>query len=130
MASKEAEALLKLAREQLARAEEDPDDAENVFVWSFWGLENTIMAAAAHAGIMSIKQHWAKGEAARRLAGQFGLTDVSALLRDLNDGRKSAAYGDTEAPDIAPGDVLIQFRGYVEEVAEFLKKPSRKKRSK
>src|SRR5205085_2205675 len=113
---KNAAAALKLPREHLARAEEKPDDADNVFVWSFWGLENAIKAAALHAKIEFVKQHWSKEKAARKLAKDHALADVSELLSDLNDGRKSAAYGDTEEPDRDPGDVLEEFREYVDQV--------------
>jgi hypothetical protein len=126
LSTQSAAALLQLAREQLDRAKENQDDQDQVFVWSFWGLENAIMAAATHAGISSIKQHWAKAEAARKLAKQHGLPDVSELLRDLNDGRKSAAYGDTEEPDREPSEVLSAFEEYVDTVADFLKKPLKK----
>jgi hypothetical protein len=121
MATKPKE-YLKLARDHLARAEEDPGDAKNVFVWSFWGLENAIKAAASHVGIEFVKQHWSAGKAARKLAKDHGLPDVEDLLADLNDGRKSAAYGDTDEPDMEPDEVIKQFKDYVERVAAFIKK--------
>ena len=116
-----AEEYLALARSHLARAEEKPEDADNVFVWSFWGLENAVKAAASHAGVNVIKQHWSTGQAARKLAKAHGLSDVSDLLSDLNDGRKSTAYGDTDEPDREPKEILAGFREFIEEVAGFLK---------
>ncbi len=129
MASTSSTAKLNLAKQQFARADSNTADEENVFIWSFWGLENAIMAAADHAAIEATKQHWAKGEAARKLARNHGLPDVCDLLRDLNDARKSVAYDDTEAPDLDPLEVLASFKDYLERVTEFLRKKPKRGRS-
>ena len=43
-------------------------------------------------------------------------------VRDLNDARKAAAYGDTEAPELDAEDSATQIENYVEAVAELLAK--------
>jgi hypothetical protein len=126
-ASREA---LARARAHLARAQEDPEDPDNVFVWSFWALENAITAAAIHADVAIEKQHWAKAEAARKLHKQVGLEDVSDLLRDLNDARKSTAYGDTAEPELVTTEVLAVLAAYIDAVAIHLTKPKPKKKTK
>jgi hypothetical protein len=45
-----AEALER-AKKHFERASEDPEDADQLFVWSFYALENAVIAAALHAGI-------------------------------------------------------------------------------
>jgi hypothetical protein len=122
MAAKKAKDALDLARSHLERAAEDETDADAVFVWGFYALENAVVAAAIHAGAEFQRNHWTKANAARRLSQQHGLTDVSDLLNDMNDGRKGTAYGDVEDPNIEPAEALQQVRDYVAEVVDFLKK--------
>lgn len=63
-----------------------------------------------------------KADNARKLHDQFGLPDVEQLLRDLNDARKAAAYGDIEAPDLDAEDVATRIEDYVEAVETILGK--------
>jgi hypothetical protein len=44
------------------------------------------------------------------------------LLHDLNDARKSAAYGDVPAPDLKAEDVASEIERYVKAVAELVEK--------
>jgi hypothetical protein len=53
-----------------------------------------------------------------------GLPDAATLLRDLNEARKAAAYGDVEAPDLNAEDIAIQIEEYVEGVTELLEAES------
>lgn len=46
-----------------------------------------------------------------------GLPDIGDLLRDLNDARKAAAYGDMDRPDLDAEDIASQIEGYVDVVA-------------
>src|SRR5262245_18501927 len=121
-AAKTPAAALERAKKHFERASEDPDDADGVFVWSFYALENAVVAAALHAGAEFQRNHWTKFAAAHRLSQRHGLEDVSSLLSDLNEARKGTAYGDVEEPDIEPADVLEQVGDYLKEVEAFLKK--------
>ena len=117
-----AAAALERAKKHFERAAEDPDDADSVFIWSFYALENAVVAAAIHCSAEFQRNHWTKSAAARKVSQQHSLTDVSNLLSDLNEARKGTAYGDVEKPEIEPVEVLEQVGGYLEEVEAFLKK--------
>jgi hypothetical protein len=81
-------------------------------------LEAALEAAALQVGIKTSKKHWEKADIAVELHKKFGLPDVERLLRDLNDARKSAAYGDIPAPDLIAEDVARQIEVYVDAVAD------------
>jgi hypothetical protein len=49
-----------------------------------------------------------------------GLPDIAGLLRDLNDARKAAAFGDVERPDLDAEDIASQIEQYVDAVAALL----------
>lgn len=51
-----------------------------------------------------------------------GLPDIEQLLRDLNDARKCAAYGDIPAPELNAEDVASEIERYVDAVTELLAK--------
>ena len=91
-----AEEQLKLAKKQLLRAQEalDPPKWDDLSLYGFYCLENAVTAAATHAMMTFKKTHAGKAVAARQLTRQHGLPDVEGLLTDLNDARKSEAYGD------------------------------------
>ena len=72
------------------------------------------------AGIPLAKTHPSKADAADELAAKHGLPVISDLLRDLNDARKAAAYGDVERPDLDPEDVAAVIEKYVQAVERFL----------
>ena len=63
------------------------------------------------------KKHWEKADLAGELHQKHGLPDIEQLLRDLNDARKSAAYGDIPAPDLNAEDVASEIERYVDAVA-------------
>lgn len=115
-----AKDALQRAKVQYEKAQENSDDDDQVFIWCFYALENAVVAAATHADEDFRRDHWTKAEAARRLARDSGMTDVSDLLRDLNDARKGTAYGDVEEPEIDPEDVLEQVGDYIGEVEKLL----------
>ncbi len=118
--AKKAKAALERAKRHLKRASAHPDDPDEVFVWSFYALENAVVAAALHTGAEFVKNHWSKATAARKLSQRHELADVSALLADLNEARKGAAYGDVDEPQISPQDVLTAVGSYIEEVEALL----------
>ena len=110
-------------------ANPNSDDPDQVFLWCFYALENAVVAAAIHANEEFQRNHWTKAEAARRLARDEGLTDVSDLHRDLNDARKGTTYGDVEEPELAPEDVLTEVGNYIQEVEALLTPPKKGKKS-
>jgi hypothetical protein len=91
-------------------------------LYGFYCLENAVTAAATHAKITLKRTHTAKLDAARRLTAQYGLPDVENLLKDLNEARKSEAYGDIVAPELDAEDVASQIDRYVETVKALLAK--------
>lgn len=66
------------------------------------------------------KAHWARAQAAEELASRVDLADVSALLRDLNEARKSEAYGDVASPDLDASEIASRIEAYVEAVERLL----------
>jgi hypothetical protein len=62
-------------------------------------------------------KHWEKADVASELHANHGLPNVVQLLHDLNDARKSAAYGDVPAPDLNAEDVASEIERYVDAVA-------------
>jgi hypothetical protein len=119
-----AEKQLELAMKHLLRVQDswDPPAWDNLSVYGFYCLENAVTAAATHAKIKLKKTHTAKAEAARQITDQYGLPDVENLLKDLNEARKSEAYGDVAAPELDAEDVVAQIETYVEAVRAFLAK--------
>jgi HEPN domain len=119
-----AEEQLELAKKQLLRVQEawDPPEWDDLSFYGFYCLENAVTAAATHAKITLKKTHAAKADASRQLTRQHGLPDVEDLLKDLNDARKSEAYGDVVAPELDAEDVVSQIENYVEAVKAFLEK--------
>lgn len=110
---------LALAEKHLARvleAWEEPDWAD-LSLYGFYALEAAVDAAALEHGIEVRKRHWARVETARELYEGFGLPDVSMLLRDLNEVRKSEAYGEVAAPELDPEKTAMEIESYVEAVA-------------
>jgi hypothetical protein len=79
-----------------------------------------VEAAAIHVGIKTSKKHWEKADVAEELHKKHGLPDVEQLLRDLNEARKSAAYGDVPTPDLNAEDVASAIERYVDAVAELV----------
>ena len=124
--AKKAKAALERAKKHYQRASENPDDPDEVFVWSFYALENAVVAAALHMGAEFVKSHWSKATAARKLSQRHKLADVSDLLSDLNEARKGTAYGDVDEPEISPEDVLADVGNYIDEVEALFQSKKRK----
>ena len=123
MAKLEARGHLAVARKHLDRVQsawDEPTDWDDLSLYGFYCLEAAVMAAVAQFGWTTRSQHPDKVRAARRLAEHHGLPDIEELLVDLNDARKSSAYGDIDMPDINAEDVAIQIERYVDAVAALI----------
>lgn len=82
-------------------------------------------AAVADSGRGSaghlLRDYWARVNVAGVLHRQHGLPDVSDLLRDLNEARKSEAYGDVVAPKLDAEDVATEIEVYVDSVGKLVR---------
>lgn len=117
-----AQEKLGLARKHLEKVHEswDPPDWLQLSVFAFYALEAAVEAAAIYHGLKVEKNHPSRVEAAHQLHGDFDLPDVGDLLRDLNEARKSEAYGDVAAPDLDAEDVASEVEGYITAIADLL----------
>ena len=89
-------------------------------MYGMYCIEAAIDAAALRFG-MSIKAtHWSRLDTAVALQADHGLPDVADLLRNLNEVRKSEAYGDVESPELDAEDVTGAIEEYVEAVTGVL----------
>jgi alkylation response protein AidB-like acyl-CoA dehydrogenase len=116
---------LALARHHLNRVQsawDDPTDWDDLSLYGFYCLEAAVGAAAACVRIVTSKKHWEKADVARELHGKHGLPDIEQLLRDLNDARKAAAYGDIPAPDLNAEDVASEIERYVDAVSDLIER--------
>lgn len=123
MSSITAAESLVLAKKHLARAlaSWDPPQWLDLAAYSLYALEAAVVAAAVHRGHPMKRTHWSKADAVRELAVQEGLPDVSGLMRDLNEVRKSEAYGDIASPpSLDPQDVVREVEDYVDAVSALL----------
>lgn len=114
---------IELARQQLERVlmAWDPPDWPDLSHYGFHALENAIDAACSHFGLEDAEnQHWKRADLAVQLHRDHGLDDVSDLLRDLNETRKSEAYGDVTAPELDAEDTATTIEEYVEAVEAIL----------
>ena len=114
-----------LARRHLDRVLDawgSPTDWDDLSLYGFYCLEAAVGAAATHAGMRTSRKHWEKATVASDLHKKYGLPDVEQLLRDLNEARKYAAYGDVPAPDLNAELVASEIERYVDAVAEFVEK--------
>lgn len=66
------------------------------------------------------KNHPSRAKAAEELHEHHQLPDVAELLGDLNETRKSEAYGDVEAPELNAEDVVTAIQEYVSKVEKLL----------
>lgn len=116
------ESKLKLAKEHLDRVQSawDPPDWADLSLYGFYALEAAVGAAALHKGIEVQKAHWARVETARTLHTKYKLPDVADLLRDLNESRKSVAYGDVDAPELVAENVASEVELFIDAVEELL----------
>lgn len=119
----DAKAKLQLARRHLERvraAWDTPTDWDDLSLYGFFYLEAAIEAAALQFNMKTSKKHWEKADIATELHKRYRLPDIDQLLRDLNDARKAAAYGDVAAPPLDPEEVASEIEQYVEEVARLV----------
>ena len=119
----DAQDKLELAQRHLERVLDSwdaPTDWTDLYLYGFYCLEAAVEAASLHLGIQISRSHWKKVEAAARLHNEFGLTSVEQLLVDLNMGRKAAAYGDVEEPDLDAEEIASRIEQYVDEVEALL----------
>ena len=113
---------LTLAERQLTRVQGawDPPDWADLSHYGFHALENAVDAACLHFGLDVHTNHPARQVAAKQLHREHGLDDVSDLLDDLNETRKSESYGDIEAPELDAEDTAMRIESYVEAVRKLL----------
>lgn len=111
---------IELARRELGKAQVaaiDPVDWLDLALYSFYALENAVVAAGDHEGIAWRRTHESKVEASSELHQRFGLPDVADLLRDLNELRKSESYGEIRPPvSRSAEDIVSEVEEYVGEV--------------
>jgi hypothetical protein len=119
-----ADEKLELARRHLTRVQGawDPPDWADLSLYGFYALEAAVEAASLHFGMSVQKTHWARADAAAALHRRKGLTDVSGFLRDLNEKRKSEAYGDVQGPELDAERVASQIESYIDSVARLLER--------
>jgi pyruvate-formate lyase len=101
-------------------------DWDDLSLYGFYCLEAAVEAAALHCGLRTSKKHWEKVDVALQLHKKKGLPDITELLRELNDARKAAAYGDIELPELDAEDTASEIEEYVEAVAALLAEGGKK----
>lgn len=114
---------LLLARDHLEKvlaARREPTDWKDLSVYGFHCLEAAVDAALMHLGLPTSRSHWMREAAAKELHDKLRLPDVSALLHDLNDARKSRLYGDIPDPGLDAEDVASRVEEYVNGVEQIL----------
>ena len=114
---------LVLAQRHLRRVQEawdDPTDWDDLCLYGFYALEAAVDCACLHFGVSTKRTHWNRVDAARELS-RHGLDDVSDLLRDLNEGRKSVAYDDGDLPDLNAEEIAIRIEKYIDSIADLVK---------
>ena len=98
-----------LARRHLERVQaamrKSPPDWADLATYGFYCLEAAVVAAANHFNWSIRRRHPDKAQAAQRLSREKSFPDIYDLLRDLNDARKSTAYGDLPFPPLKAEDV-------------------------
>ena len=102
--------------ERVQMAWDEPTDWDDLSLYGFYALEAAVDAALIHLGSVTSRVHSARVDASSGLLSEHGLPDVSDLLRDLNDARKSVAYGDVELPELEAEDVAQDIETYIEAV--------------
>lgn len=110
---------LQLARKHLKRVQSawDPPDWADLSLYGFYSLEAAVDAAALHLKLPIMAVHAKRVEVAKTLHTTWGLPDVAELLRDLNEVRKSEAYGDVAAPELDAEDVAAAIEKFVDAVS-------------
>lgn len=116
---------LSLAKKHLARVlvSWDPPKWLDPAAYGLYALEAATVAAGLHLGLATKRTHWNKAELARDLVTSEGLPDVAGLMGDLNEVRKSEAYGDIASPpSLDPEGVARQVEEFVDAVDALLKR--------
>jgi hypothetical protein len=90
--------------------------------FGFYCLEAAVMAAALKLRVPAERTHISKQRAARVLASK-GHPDISNLLRDLNEARKSRAYGDVPFPRLDAENVAAAVETFVTAVNALFAEP-------
>ena len=119
----DAASKLQLAKKHLEKVQsawDTPTDWADLSLYGFYALENAVDAARMLCRIDSSRSHARRAESAERLSSEYGLEDVSDLLRDLNEARKSEAYGDITPPELDPEDVAVRIEEYIKSVATLI----------
>lgn len=114
---------LALAKKHLARVQAswNPPEWLDLAAYGLYALEAAAVAAALHRSYPMKKTHGSKADVVRDLAAREGLPDVSQLMRDLNEVRKSEAYGDVASPPtLVAHDVVRDVEAYVNAVDSLL----------
>lgn len=106
-----------LAEQHLQRvrsAVADEVDWAGLAIFGLHALEAAVDALSLHLGWETPPWHTARQENAARLASEHGFAPVADLLADLNEARKSEAYGDlARPPSLDPYEVAAAVEGYV-----------------
>lgn len=115
---------LKLARRHLDRVQTaalDPVDWAELSMFGLYALEAAVDAACLHFGEVPERSHWKRSDIAEKLSAEHGLDDVSDLLSDLNNIRKSEAYGDViVTPELDAEDTSSDIEHYIKAVADLM----------
>ena len=115
---------IQLAEQHLRRvrsAVTDQVDWAELAIFGLHALEAAVDAVSLHFGWATPPWHTARQENATRLAAEHGLTPVATLLADLNEARKSEAYGDlTRPPSLDPHEVAAAVEEYVASALELV----------
>ena len=112
--------LAKSHLENVLAAWDEPTDWKDLSVYGFHCLEAAVDAASMHVGLPTSRSHWKREGAAEELHERLSLPDVSELLHDLNDARKSQLYGDISSPILDAGGIASEIEKYVLAVEELL----------
>lgn len=124
MSRRKAKQNLDLARRHLERVQaacwEHPPDWADLATYGFYCLEAAVVAAANHFNWSIKPSHPDKAQAAQRLSREKSFPDIYDLLLELNDARKSIAYGDLPFPPLKAEDVVGEIEQYVSKVAALI----------
>ena len=115
---------LTLAQRHLERVQDawdEPTDWSDLALYGFYALEAAVDCAGLHFGISRDQGHRGRIILAKTLS-ERGLDDVSDLLRDLNEARKSIAYGDIGRPELDAEDVASRIEAYIESISALIER--------
>lgn len=101
--------------------EEINESRGEVVTWTFYALENAVIATAIKLKIPWEKTHASKVYVAKQLYSKgFVSIDISDLLKELNSARKDVAYGEpgSSLASIDLEDLLIEAETFIEQVEQ------------